>query len=110
MKLMGIKPPTKAEQKTMMSKMWKSMLFNYLANVLVAFVMVWLIKVCGPAGNASGIQAGIQTAIWIWLGFILTSQLNSVLWERRQFKLFLINVGHYLVGYILMGVILGAWQ
>ena len=110
MKLMGFKQPSKAERKKMMAQMLKPMFFNYLANVVTAFVMVWLVKVCGPAGNASGVQAGIQTAVWIWLGFILTGQLNSVLWERRPFKLYLINVGHFLVGYLLLGVILAVWQ
>jgi hypothetical protein len=60
--------------------------------------------------HVEGVAAGLQSGFWIWLGFIATSQINSVIWDGRPVKLYLINVGYYLVSYLAMGSILAVWQ
>ncbi|QGY43651.1 DUF1761 family protein [Maribellus comscasis] len=80
------------------------MIINYVATVLAAFAIAIFI---GAESNMSfGIFAGFIIAIF-WIG---TSRLNDVLYERKPFGLFLINVGYYLVIYVLMGAIIGAWH
>ncbi|MCG6189069.1 DUF1761 domain-containing protein [Maribellus maritimus] len=80
------------------------MIINYVATVLAAFAIAMFI---GAESNMSfGIFAGFMIAIF-WIG---TSRLNDVLYERKPFGLFLINVGYYLVIYVLMGAILGVWH
>ncbi|MDQ7020804.1 MAG: DUF1761 domain-containing protein [Candidatus Dojkabacteria bacterium] len=49
--------------------------------------------------------AGIMVAMLAWLGFIVTSSYNKVLWESSDRKLFMINAFHQLASLIIMGVI-----
>lgn len=77
---------------------------NYAATVLAAFAIAMFL---GPESDASfGMFAGLMIAVF-WIG---TSRLNDVLYEDKPWGLFFINVGYYVVVYILMGGILGAWH
>jgi hypothetical protein len=44
-------------------------------------------------------------AVLFWLGFVVTTQLASVLWEKKPFALFLIHIGQYLVTLVTMALI-----
>ncbi len=60
--------------------------------------------------QATSLVAGIETGFLIWLGFVATFTLEAVLFEKRPFKVYLINSGYYLVGLIVMGALLGLWH
>ncbi|MEO0341740.1 MAG: DUF1761 domain-containing protein, partial [Bacteroidota bacterium] len=56
---------------------------------------------------------------WIWgliggvlagFGWVALSLGMIYLFERRSFKLFLINAGYLVVSFTLMGIILGLWK
>ena len=80
------------------------MLINFLAVVLSAFGMAMFF---GPESDMIfGLSAGLMIAIF----WIATSRLNDVLYERKPFGLFLINVGYNFLIYAVMGAILGAWH
>ncbi len=85
--------------------------------LLMAWVMAYFIlgwhgsEVALHGANAmSGLAVGMQTGFWLWLGCIATILFGSVLWERRPFKLFVLNAAHWLVIALVMGAILGSWQ
>jgi len=61
----------------------------------------------GPTRSlAWGLTAGALAGVgWIACGFGVT-----YLFERRSFKLFLINAGYHAVTMTLMGAILGGWR
>ena len=80
------------------------MLVNYVATALAAFAIAMFIGV--ESDMSFGIFAGFMIALF-WVG---TSRLNDVLYERKPFGLFLINVGYNLVIYVIMGAILGVWH
>jgi hypothetical protein len=61
----------------------------------------------GAEANAGfGIFAGVMIAIF----WIATSRLNDVLFEKKPWGLFFINVGYNVVIYAIMGAVLGAWH
>jgi hypothetical protein len=77
---------------------------NYFASMLAAFAIAMFL---GPESDAAfGIFAGLMIAVF-WIG---TSRLNDVLYEKKPWGLFFINAGYYLVIYIIMGAIPGAWH
>lgn len=81
-----------------------TMVVNYVATVLAALAIAMFL---GPESDAGfGVFAGLMIA-GFWIG---TSRLNDVLYERKPWKLFFINLGYYVVIYIIMGAILGAWH
>jgi hypothetical protein len=80
------------------------MLVNYIATALAALAIAMFI---GPEATAGfGIFAGLMIAIF-WIG---TSRLNDVLYERKPWGLFFINLGYNTIIYIIMGAILGSWH
>lgn len=54
--------------------------------------------------------SGLQTGIWVGLFWIATSYGVTYLFEQRSTRLFLINAGYYVVLYVIMGTIIGAWH
>lgn len=108
-KLMGLDKLSKKQQTEMMKKMGSSMLFGFLANVVIAYVLSYMVQACGAFFHTAGVMSGLQTGFWIWLGFMATLSLNSVLWEGRKLQLYFINVGYQLVTILVMGSILAIW-
>ena len=53
---------------------------------------------------------GLQTAFWLWLGFVATTQIATVIFEERKLGLYLLNIGYQLVGCAIAGVILAVWR
>ncbi len=77
---------------------------------VMSFILVYILAHFVQYTKATNAIGGIQTAFWLWLGFIVTTQVPTVLFERRSFGLFLINVGYQFVGCALAGAILAVWR
>ena len=59
--------------------------------------------------GAATLVEGFVVAFLLWLGFIATSMLNSVIWEGKPVELYTIGIGHYLVVFLAMSAILVFW-
>jgi len=79
---------------------------RFVTTLVAAYVLARILV----HTEATTLVAGIETGFLIWLGFIATFALDGVLFEKRPFKLYLINSGYYLVGLMLMGAVLGLWH
>jgi len=84
----------------------KELVIAFVMSFLLVYILAHFVQYT-KATNAIG---GIQTAFWLWLGFIVTTQLPLTLFEKRSFGLFLINVTYQFVGSALAGVILAVWR
>lgn len=100
MKMMGL--TKKDMEKAKKKGMWKLYLANFIAVFVMAFVLMHIIIHVG----AVTIWEGVQTGFWVWLGFIATVMLGTVIWEGKPLKLYLLNVGYYLISLLVMGAIL----
>lgn len=103
MKLSGI-------SKTSMEKSKKKgmalfFLGAFAGGLVMSFVLAYFINIAG----ATTALEGAQTGFWSWLGFIAPVMLGTVLWEGKSFKLYVINVLHYLAVLMAMGSILAVW-
>jgi hypothetical protein len=83
----------------------KAMGVMFLIQLIVAYVLSMVIAAMG----AFSATTGMQTAAWLWLGFILCVAVSNELFEKRSWKLILINTGYQLVAMLAMGAILGTW-
>ena len=59
--------------------------------------------------NISGIADALMAAFLIWIGFVATVQIGSVLWENKPWQLFFLNTLHNLVSLVVMATILAMW-
>jgi hypothetical protein len=87
---------------------------SHVKELVIAFVMsfilVYILAHFVQYTKATNAIGGIQTAFWLWLGFIVTTHVPTVLFERRSFGLFLINVAYQFVGCTIAGAILAMWR
>ncbi len=86
--------------------MGKTYAIAFLSTLVMSFVLAHFIDYV----EATRITDALQLAFWLWLGFIATVQLGSILWEGKPVKLYLINVAHYLAALAVMASILAVWQ
>jgi len=101
MRLHGFTPEGLKEESISMPVI---MIVNYIATALAALAIAMFL---GPEATAGfGIFAGLMIAVF-WIG---TSRLNDVLFERKPWGLYFINVGYNIVIYVIMGAVLGAWH
>lgn len=56
-----------------------------------------------------GINAGLVTAIVLWLGFTAMPALSPVLWEKKPWGLYAINVSYELVSFLIMTALITLW-
>lgn len=112
MKLMGWDPSNKVQMESMKKTTGKSYAINFVASIVMAYVLAHVVTM-GIAylnGSTGNISAALQGAFWSWLGFVVPVALSAVLWENKPWKLFLLNVGYYLVSLAIMGTILSTWR
>ena len=77
---------------------------------VMSLVLVYILAHFVQYTKATNALAGIQTAFWLWLGFVVTTQVPTVIFEGRSFGLFAINVAYQFVGCALAGAILAIWR
>lgn len=99
MKLSGIKMKKKPEG------MWKTFVAGLISNAVLAYVLALVLKVM----EAETIGHGIFTGLLMWLGFMATISLGMVLWEKKPFKLYILNNAHNLIMMAVMGALLAVW-
>jgi len=86
--------------------MTKVYILAFVGHLVMAYVLAHFIGYV----ESTTVVLGLQLAFWLWLGFIATVFLNTVLWEGKPVKLYLLNVLHYLVVIGVMSSILAAWH
>lgn len=100
MKLARLDPKKMADPK-------KAIGLTLLASLVTAYVLAHVAYIMhGYFGNSFLVDA-LETALWGWLGFTATRVLTHDLFENRPLALTLLTVGHELVTFLVMGLIIG---
>ena len=84
----------------------KELIIAFVSSAVLVYVLAHFVQYT----KATTAMTGIQTAFWLWLGFIATTSIATVLFEQRPLGLYLINAGYQLVGCSLAGAILAIWR
>lgn len=98
MKLSGI---TEAQMKADKNKMQ-----TYGMMFLMSLVMAYVLAHFEQVGGAADMVMGATIAFWAWLGFVATTMFGTNLFDKKPFKLFLINSGYHLASLMAMGAVL----
>ena len=88
----------------------KAYAIQFVASLVMAYILSHTLTFAMAYLNTDGVNAGITTGFWNWLGFVVPVTLGIVLWENKSWKLWMINASHYLVSLVVMGVILSLWR
>ncbi|MBS3071992.1 DUF1761 domain-containing protein [Candidatus Pacearchaeota archaeon] len=87
----------------------KGMTASYIITLVSALVMAYVLANFVKYVAISSAIDALELGFCVWLGFIATVGLGSILWEGKSFRLYAINMGYYLISLILMSVILTLW-
>ena len=83
---------------------------QYLVALATSFVLCYILAHFVQYTKAKGVADGMQTGFWLWLGFVATTQLPTVIFEQRKLGLYLLNVGYQLTACLICGALLAAWK
>lgn len=101
MKLAGVK-----EKDMKKEGMWKRYLVLFVGQIVMSFILANLANAVPVVSAAEGALLGIM----VWLGFVATISMGSVLWENKPIKLYCLNNTYNIIQFALMGAILGGMQ
>jgi hypothetical protein len=102
--LMGWTPEEVAELQA--AGAGKQIVIALFSSLILAYLLAHFVRLRG-AETAGG---GAATGFWLALGFVLTTNLETVLFENRPLGLYLISNGYHLVGFLSMGMLLAVWR
>ena len=85
---------------------WSQYLIAFISSLVLVYVLAHFVQFT-DSKTAGG---GLQTAFWLWLGFIVTTQISGVIFEQRKIGLYLLSIGYQLVACLICGVILAVWK
>ena len=94
---------------TRLKKMPKAHWQYYAGSLVTQAVMAFLLAVFLYHTEADSILSALQTAFFLWLGFIATATFSPVIWEKKPFRWWLIANGNLLLSVLVMATIISAW-
>jgi hypothetical protein len=94
------------ERKAMM----KNMHWTYAGQFVASVVMFYVLSVIVNATGITGALGGMEVALMLWIGFIVTTAFTNVLWSEGKRTLFWLNIGSMLLTLLAAGAIIGAWR
>jgi hypothetical protein len=77
------------------------------AEVVMAWTLAGIVGHLGP-GQVT-IRNGIISALFCWFGLVMTTMLVNNSFASRDWRLLLIDGGHWLVVLVLIGAVIGAF-
>lgn len=80
------------------------MLIAFVSTIVLVSVFSIILGLTGRSGWVNGVGLGLL----FWLGFSATASLGMVLWEKKSWKLWLLNNAYAIIEFALVGAILGA--
>ncbi len=99
MKLMNVQKHDKPEG--MAQAMIGSVVCALVMTVILSNVVYW--------SQAITFMTGMGIGFLVWLGFVVTTSLNAVFFEKKKLALWAITAGYYLVGLVIAGGVLAIW-
>ncbi|MFW9879266.1 MAG: DUF1761 domain-containing protein [Candidatus Thorarchaeota archaeon] len=74
-----------------------------------SFVTVLFIKIMMELTSMNDPVLSLLLTLLLWVGFVATIAINQNNFNDRGIKLFLLEYGFYLIGFIIAGLILSVW-
>ncbi len=99
MRLTGCSP------EEMKARLPRAIVSDLVGSLIMAFILVHAVHYAGAQTWLTGAAVGLLN----WLGFIAVTHFALVAYEKRPFRLFVINNGYQALALAIMGAILAIW-
>ena len=97
---------TGCTQQEMKARLPKALATDFFAGFVMMLVLAHVVYWAGARYAAEGAFVGFLS----WLGFVAAVQLIALVYEKKSFKLFVINSGFLLLTLMIGGVIMAVWR
>lgn len=84
----------------------KNKFVTFPLNFLVAILLAYFISLFEIYLGATSFWDGVIAGFVIYLGFVFTTQVTSIIWVKNRWKLFLIDNGCWFISMMIMGGVL----
>ena len=88
----------------------KGMTKSYIITFIGTLVFAWVLTSLLGMMSITTFTGGMWVGFLAWLGFYATSGLGMMLWEGKPFRLYVINMLHYLVVLLIISGMLAVWR
>lgn len=99
-----LNPDDVARRAAMQKKAGPLYFIQFLLSLLQLYILAHFVKGWTDA-------SGVETALWIWLGFIMPTIAGASMWNMHSTKvkwiMFLLQSGYQLITFIIFGFLLG---
>lgn len=79
-----------------------------LYAAVVSLIIAYFLAFFEGHLRVTTVTDGMFVGFCLWLGFVATTQIGSVLWEKGSFQLFAIHTGCKLLSFLVMSGVIGA--
>jgi hypothetical protein len=87
-----------------------NMILVFIGSLVTSFVLLHSIIFGNAFLKMGGVSGGFMGGFFSWLGFIAPITLTNVIYEKRSWKLWLLDNSFWLLSLLVMGAILSTWQ
>jgi hypothetical protein len=104
------------------SKLWKKltgiedmkpspvkMIIVFVGSLVMSFVLYHNIVFGNSFFNISGVTGGLMGGFFGWLGFVAPVTLTNVMYEKRPWKLWILDNAFWLISLLVMGIVISHW-
>ena len=88
----------------------KSSLFNYLWATILSFLAAYGIARVNYWVGADSLATTLKVSLLLGVCFVLTTMGVNDIFEARPRSLTLVNIFYHIVGFVVMGIVIGLWQ
>lgn len=78
---------------------------SFVSSLVLSYVLAHFVSYLALVE----IEEALQAAFWLWLGFVAMTHLSGVLYEKKPFQLYAINMAYYLANLLVSAAILVSW-
>jgi hypothetical protein len=87
-----------------------NMILGFVAALLMSYVLDHALIFGSAYLKIEGLPAGIMVSFFNWIGFAAPITLGVVIYEKKSWKLWMLNNGCWLLSLVVMGIILSLWK
>ncbi len=78
-------------------------------GIVASAIMAYMVNAVVMMTGASSVSEVLTVAFYVWLATVIPGELHGMAWEKRPFKLLLINASNALLTYLIAVFVVQNW-
>lgn len=87
-----------------------AMVIGLIGSLFMSYVLAHAVIFGNAYLKMAGPGAGLMCGFFNWIGFIAPVTLGIVIYEKKPWRLWILNNAYWLISLLAMGALLSAWK